>query len=77
MFGWKFAPDAHKWHALWSVRFAALGAVTTVASVVFPGILSVISPLVHPGHYAGISLAFFVAIFVSRLVDQQAMHPDA
>ncbi len=58
----KWAPDADQWHRLWSVRFAVIGAAVTVGSVVFPGLLSVISPLEHPVHYAGLSLTFFVLI---------------
>ena len=65
-----WAPDADQWHRLWSVRFAAAGAVVTVASVVFPGVLSVLSPIDHPYHYAAVSVAFFAATFLSRLIDQ-------
>lgn len=71
-----WAPDAEHWHRLWSVRFAVLGAAVTVGSVVFPGLLGVISPLDHPVHYAGLSFAFFVLILVSRLIDQPSLDGD-
>jgi hypothetical protein len=72
----QLAPDAQYWHRLWSVRLAALGAVGTVASVVFPGVLGFINPLERPRTYMCIAFAFFVAIFVSRLIDQKDI-PDA
>jgi hypothetical protein len=69
----QWAPDADQWHRLWSVRFAVLGAAVTVGSVVFPGLLGLISPLEHPLHYAAISTAFFVLILASRLIDQPSL----
>lgn len=69
----QWAPDADQWHRLWSVRVAVLGAAVTVGSVVFPGLLSVISPIDHPVRYAALATGFFVLILVSRLVDQPSL----
>jgi hypothetical protein len=68
-----WAPDAHLWYRLWSVRFAVAGAAFTVGSVVFPGLLGIVSPLDHPGHYAAISTAFFLVVLISRLIDQPSL----
>lgn len=73
MFGLQLAPDAHRWARLWSVRFAALGAVVTVASVALPGILGFINPFERPGVYSGVMFAFFVVTLVSRLIDQPSL----
>lgn len=73
MFGWTLVPDIADWHKWWSVRFAALGAVTTVASVVFPGVLGFVNPFERPGTYAAVSTAFLLVTLVSRLVDQPSL----
>ena len=69
----QWAPDADQWHRLWSVRFAVLGAVGTVASVVFPGVLGFTNPWEHPGVYASVSTGFFLVILISRLIDQPSL----
>jgi hypothetical protein len=69
----QLAPDADKWHRLWSVRVAVLGAAVSVGSVVFPGLLGIISPLEHPFHYAAISTAFFLITVLARVVDQPSL----
>jgi hypothetical protein len=65
--------DAHDWHRWWSVRFAVAGAALSVGSVVFPGLLGILSPVEHPYHYAGISIAFFLVTAVSRVIDQPSL----
>ena len=73
-----WAPDAHQWHRLWSVRTAVVGAAFSVASVVFPGLLGTLSPVEHPYHYVGISTAFFLITVLARVVDQPSLdngHP--
>lgn len=71
-----WAPDAKYWHRLWSVRFAVAGAVVSVGSVVFPGVLGFVNPLERPITYASVSGAFFVATLFARLIDQKEV-PDA
>jgi hypothetical protein len=75
MFGLQWAPDARFWHRLWSVRLAAAGAVLTVASVVFPGVLGFVNPFERPGAYATVACGFFVATLAARLIDQPRV-PD-
>ena len=61
---------AHRW---WSVRFAALGAASSVALVVFPGLLGFVNPYERPVVYGSISAAFFVVTLVARLIDQPSL----
>jgi hypothetical protein len=73
----KLVPDADQWHRWWSVRFAVAGAALSVGSVVFPGLLGIISPVEHPGHYAAISILFFAVTAISRVIDQPSLDkPD-
>ena len=73
MIDWHLVPDAKDWHRWWSVRTAVVGAALSVGSVVFPGLLGILSPVEHPYHYAGISIAFFLVTAVSRVIDQPSL----
>jgi hypothetical protein len=69
----KLVPDANQWHRWWSVRFAVAGAAVSVGSVVFPGLLGIISPVEHPWHYVTISTVFFLITVLARVVDQPSL----
>lgn len=72
----RWAPEAKFFYRLWSVRFAAAGAVFSVAQVVFPGLLNFVNPLERPQLYGLICAGFLLATLVARLVDQPSL-PDA
>lgn len=74
-----WAPDAHLWYRLWSVRVAVAGAALSVASVVFPGLLGFVNPFEKPGTYCLVVVGFFLATAVSRVIDQPSLPstPDA
>ena len=65
--------DAHLAPKWWSVQIAVAGAVLSVGSVVFPGVLGFINPIERPRTYLVVSIAFLLASIVGRLLDQKKL----
>ena len=62
-------PEAKYWHRLWSTRAALTDAVVSGLWMALPAF----QRFVPPFHFAALSIAMALAVFVARILDQPSI----